>query len=312
MFPQTSMKSVRGTKSKKNNTYMSIALAGAAVIMVGILVFTTARMGFITIPGITPPKEVTPINTESVGYLTDAAAAGTDADSIVTFHTVDLDAETTILPDDVITQSDDLDGYVLKYDLYANTPLCWSMVCPRDTENLYTDATRDISVDFIEVQGDAQVGDYVDVRLSVSNTKNAFGLENGVVLAKKEIIALDGNNVTLRLNEDEQILLMAAQVESTIVNASDAEEEPTAFLYTAKYVNTAQKASTVTYTNEKAVELMKTNPNLINDSEALYEAMTDGENDDNGSGSDATETTAGAENVSEADDGAGDDTTEEA
>ena len=77
MFPQTSMKSVRGTKSKKNNTYMSIVLAGAAVIMVGILVFTTARMGFITIPGITPPKEVTPINTESVGYLTDAAAAGT-------------------------------------------------------------------------------------------------------------------------------------------------------------------------------------------------------------------------------------------
>ena len=252
---------------------MSILMAVAAVIMVIIVILTCGRAGIINIPGITPEPEA-PKNIIQVGYLDAAAAAGTPVSEAIAWHDVDLDYEGTVLPDDVITPEDPLDGYVLSLDLYAGTPVCQSMICAVDTEELYNATTRDVEFTYIDMQKGAVVGDYVDVHLSVSSTKNNMELKDEIVLAKKEIIALNGKTVTLRLNADELTLLTAAQVEATIENASKDDNKPSATIYTTKYVNFAQPAAQVTYTNDVAVALIEANPNLLNNPDALYEAIT--------------------------------------
>lgn len=290
--PEKKMKRV-GTKQKKTNR-LPVIIAGAVILAVLSVGFSCARVGIINIPGITPPAG--PENVMTIAYLNAAASSGTFVNEVISFRDVDMDDEYVMIPDDVITPEDDMSGYVLTMDLYAGTPLCRSMVCPVDTDNLHNDTTRDVQIDYIEVQEDVAVGDYVDIRMSAANERDLYGVRNTIVLAKKEVISLDGRYITLRLNEDEQIFLAAAYADVSIVNnaktvsenegivdgaATDTTKKaedydnnsPDAKLYTTKYVSYGQKAAQVNYTNDAAVALMRGNPNLINNPGALYEQM---------------------------------------
>lgn len=265
------MKSI-STKSKKGSG-LTILMVLAAIAMVSILLFTVAKKtGLLQNPG---EKAATPENTISVAYLEAAAASGTPLSECVSYRDVNLDTLGMALPDDVLTADDPIDGYVLKIDLFAGTTLSQSMVCPVDTEDKYNATTREVDITYVNLQKTLSVGDYIDIRMKVSNTANSMALQDDIVLAKKEVIALDNSTITLRLNEDEQILLTAAAVECTITNASkDKENAPQATLSTTRYVSYAQPAATVTYRNDEAVALMRSNPNLINNPAALYEALT--------------------------------------
>lgn len=270
------MKSINA--KKKNEGLPPVLLAVVAVVMVLTVVFTCAHKGIINIPGISPAQADAPVDTIQIAYTNAAVGAGTDIADIVTYQDIPMD-ENTVIPDDALMQEDmaDYEGYVTKIDLQKNTPLTKSMICPVDTDNKYNDTTREVDLSYIDLQGSIQEGDYVDIRLKTNNSAHNFAMSDDIVVAKKEVVALNGKTVTLRLNEDEQILLTAAAVDMTITNATkakDNENKPTATLYTTKYVSNAQTAADITYHNDKVVAILRSNPNLINNPTALYEQIT--------------------------------------
>lgn len=264
------MKSV-STKNKKRNKSNPVLWVVLALLVALSAGFTCAKLGVISVPGITP--EVIDTNMMKIAYVDAASAAGSDVASVVRYKDVNLDEETMTIPDDIITPADDISGYVLRIDLMANTPLTWSQICPVDTDNELNDTARRVEVTYVTLSNDLQVGEYVDIRLKKSSTAMNFDYADDIVVSKKEVIAINGSTVTLNLTEDELLLLTAAAVDMTVTNADKSENMPHATLYTTVYLSVGQNAAKVTYSNDEVVALLRSNPNLINNPTALYELM---------------------------------------
>lgn len=268
------MKNIKKTQSTYSRTDKLFGLF-LLLVIIGTL-FALARTGIIKVPGLT--ADATPQNVVQVGYIDVAAAAGTDVSSVIKFKDIMLpdnvdDEVNAIIPDDAITPSDDLTGYALSVDLSANTPLSWSLICPVDTDYQLNDTARYVEVPYITLGTGLEVGDYIDVRLKTYNGAKDYDYSDYIVVAKKEIVAIDGTNVTLKLNEDELILLTAAAVDMTISNASKDDTKKNAVLYTTEYISVTQEKAKVTYSNSTIVSMLKSNPNLINNPTALYQTM---------------------------------------
>lgn len=261
------MKSIN--PKKKSSTGIWLVLA--TILMVLILVFTCARKGVINIPGITP--EAPPAPTMELGYLDAAAASGTNAAEVIKFKTVEV-SDNIIIPDDAVTPADDLSGYVLKLDLFANTTVSWSMLCPLGTEERDNDSTRRIEVTYVQPVGSPKVGEYVDIRLKISNSANAYRYNDYVVVAKKEILGIDGTTITLELNEDELLRLTSAGVEAAIANNEKGNNKASGTLYTTVYAQNYYERATVTYANEQLETALLANPNFLNNPDGFYESMT--------------------------------------
>lgn len=255
-------------KKRKSSPALWVVLALMVLLCAG---FTCAKLSIINIPGITP--EVIDANLAKIAYLDAASAAGSDVKSVIRYKDINLDEETMIIPDDIITPADDVSGYVLRIDLMANTPLTWSQICPVDTDNELNDTARRVEVTYVTLSNDLQVGEYIDIRLKKSNTAMNFDYADDIVVAKKEVVAINGSTVTLNLTEDELLLLTAAAVDMTVTNAEKTDEKPLATLYTTVYLSVGQNAAKVTYSNDEVVALLRSNPNLINNPTALYELM---------------------------------------
>ncbi len=263
---------MKNINAKKNSGGFPIWMAVAMIAMVAIVIATLSSKGLIKLPNQQPV--LGDGTTVTVAYTKGAVSSGIDAKDAVEFKELAV-ADNLILPDDVITDATDLEGMVIKVDLYANTPLTRSLICPVDTDDKFNATTRAIDVSYVDLQHALMPGDFVDVRLKVSNTASNFSLSDEIVLAKKEVVAINGTTVTLQLNEDEQILLTAAAVDMSIVNADKrSEDKPSAALYTTTYVSKAQPAAAITYSNDEVVTLLRNNPNLINNPSAIYEKLT--------------------------------------
>lgn len=256
------------SKKRKSNPALWVVLALMVLLCAG---FTCAKLGVINVPGITP--EAPDANLTKVAYLDAASAAGSDVKSVIRYKDINLDEETMIIPDDIITPADDVSGYVLRIDLMANTPLTWSEICPVDTDNELNDTARRVEVTYVTLSNDLQVGEYIDIRLKKSNTAMNFDYADDIVVSKKEVVAINGSTITLNLTEDELLLLTAAAVDMTVTNAEKSDEKPLATLYTTVYLSVGQNAAKVTYSNDEVVALLRSNPNLINNPTALYELM---------------------------------------
>ena len=89
--------------------------------------------------------------TVTVAYTKGAVSSGIDAKDAVEFKELAV-ADNLILPDDVITDATDLEGMVIKVDLYANTPLTRSLICPVDTDDKFNATTRAIDVSYVDLQ----------------------------------------------------------------------------------------------------------------------------------------------------------------
>lgn len=283
------------TNKKKNHSMILYLVIGAALLIAGTL-FTLWNHNIGPFAKADANK-----GTLSVAYLDAAAGAGTDASSVVTYHTV---SDGTIVSDDCITKDDDITGYVLKTDVQANTMLTWSMLSVSQNTNGLDNTARYVEVSYVDLQSYLKVGDYIDIRLKTYNTtqgKKADVAANpdaeyrdDVVVAKKEVVALDGTTMTLSMSEEELLLLQAAGVDMTIVNSTKNDTETAATLYVTIYVNpTLQKAHTVTYSNDDVVQMLRKNPGLaesiINPSDA---DKTENNVQENNTKSTATEPTA--------------------
>lgn len=264
---------MKNVSSKKGSGGIPIWMVVCVVAMVAIVIATCYSKGiFQNLPGKGPA--LGDGSTVKIAYTQGAASSGTDAQAVAVFKDIPV-TDDLILPDDAITSEEELEGMVLKVDLYANTILSKSLVCPIDTDNTFNATTRAIDVSYVDLQHALMPGDYVDVRLKVSNTATNFALSDEIVLAKKEVMAINGTTMTLQLNEDEQILLTAAAVDMSIVNTDKkSEDKPSAALYTTTYVSKAQPAAAITYRNDEVVSLLRNNPNLINNPTAIYERLT--------------------------------------
>jgi hypothetical protein len=258
-----------------------VAVCIIAVLMLG---FTLARVGVINIPGISPTVEIIP-ETIEVGYIADSAPAGTEIKSVIQYKTINLptmeDEEiNAIVPDDAISPGDNLDGYVTKIDLAANTPVTYSMICPVDTDEKLNDTARYVEVSYVTLSDNLAEGDYIDIRLKKYYSQKEYDYSDDIVVTKKQIVSTDGKKIVIKLNEDELMLMTAANVDMIYTNQKnkdkDSEEKdkkPNSYMYATKFVSVAQKAATVTYTNDELVALMKSNPNLINNPTELLKHM---------------------------------------
>ena len=200
-----------------------------------------------------------------VAYTDSAQGAGTDIDLAISFWPYDVDDKYVLLPDDVITEEEYMtgafNGYVFREDVIGNSFITRSMLCPQDTDELFDNTTREITVNSIEVPANITEGDYVDIRFRVSSSELQMALTDEIVLAKKEIIAKEGTSIILRLSEKEQMLLAAAAIENTITPTLPYTDgfKKTTMLYATKYVSITQPAAEVTYSNDALLAVVRDN-----------------------------------------------------
>lgn len=140
---------------------------------------------------------------------------------------------------------------IAKIDLYKNTILTSTIVKAED--NMVTNDVRTMEYNMLTLPIDAEIGDYVDIRLTFPNGQDF------IVVAKKEIKNIQGNTVTFEMSEGEILMLNSAIVESYIMKASN--------IYIAKYVEPGmQTKAQNTYTpTTEVVKLIETDGNIISE-----------------------------------------------
>ena len=259
------MKTISTAKKKSGHTALWV-IAGVILVIGGSL-FTLWNLGIGPFSGRNAVVETT-----SVAYLDAAAGGGTEVSAIITYREIPADSSIAI-PDDCVFRGDDVSGYVLKTDMFANTMLTWSMLTTDQRTTTIDPTSRYIEVSYVDLQSYLKVGDFIDIRLKTYNTTTADGnnvaaspntsYRDDVVVSKKEVVNLDGGTMTLSLNEEELLLLQAAGVEMSIINSAQNETKTAATLYVTIYVNPAiQNTYAVTYSNDDVVNMLRNNPGL--------------------------------------------------
>lgn len=259
------MRSVTSEKEQRKkgaSKWLFIVIALALVLGAFIV---CARMGVVNVPGLTPVSD--PGNFAQVAVLNSAAAQGAPVSGLVSYRAVDMDAMAEsgdMLPDDVIMKGDPLGDKVLRVALMPNTILTESMLAEKE-ENYKMDATaRYRDIDFISLNSSLKVGDVVDVHYTEYELDSGKGnlIRNDIVVAKKEVVDLNGKIVTLELAADEQTLLQAAAVEMNAINNTTKSTGRIAELTLTTYKQpTLQKPAIVTYVNQDANRINGSDPN---------------------------------------------------
>ena len=162
----------------------------------------------------------------------------------------------TSVPTDKIISSNDggktpigFPGGKAKVDLTAGTILSRSLIMDEDEEETDPSA-RLVEYNMLRLPVILDIGDYVDVRITFANGQDL------IVVAKKEVKEIQGNTITLELNEAEILLMTSATVEGYIMPTSD--------FYLVRYAAAGeQEAADITYTPTAQVEsLINNNPNI--------------------------------------------------
>ncbi|NLT13851.1 MAG: hypothetical protein GXY05_05865 [Clostridiales bacterium] len=277
------------TTKKKKKSLMPYIITIVIIIIAG-TIFTLWRQG------IGPFKKAqTGFDTDTitVAFVATASGRGLDAETVAAFREIPVTGEYPI-PDDVILLGDDLAGYVLKNDTQANTMLTWSMLT--DMNEIVDRTARFVDISYVDQQSYMKEGDYIDIRLKKYSTGGDSRYSDDVIVAKKEVVALNGSTMTLSLSEQELLLIQAAAVEAALVNAS-RDAELAATLYTTIYVDPAnQEAYPVTYINENVLNMLKNNPELA---EIYIKGNSEGTSQGTSTGTSHTVTDSTSQGVSE-------------
>ena len=147
-------------------------------------------------------------------------------------------------------------GYKSKLDLSAGTILSYDLVY--EGEELTND-TRYVEYNMLVLPTTIDVGDYIDIRLTLSNGQDL------IVISKKEVKSMIGDTIGLELSEGEILIMESAIVEAYVMTASK--------LYAIQYIEPGmQEAATNTYTPTEAVQgLMQRNPNLTTEAKTEFQ-----------------------------------------
>lgn len=135
------------------------------------------------------------------------------------------------------------------------------MVVHADLDESVDNTSRLIAVNYVTIDTDVQEGDYLDIRLKKYGNEDGLVYEDSVVLSKKKVYAISGQEITLNLSEKEQLALGVAAVDATQYTAEG--DGKTATLYSTRYVNASQEKAVATYENARLSALINSNPNLI-------------------------------------------------
>lgn len=152
-------------------------------------------------------------------------------------------------------------GYKSKIDLDQGTILSEDMLY-EGTELQASERIQEYNMLQLPVQLD--VGEYVDIRLQMSNGQDY------IVVSHKEVKDLYGDTIWLQLAEEEILLMSNAMVESYIAPASN--------IYVTKYVEPGmQTAAQITYVpSQEVAYLIQQNPNIVKEArDSLIKRYTD-------------------------------------
>lgn len=153
-------------------------------------------------------------------------------------------------------------GYKSKIDLDEGTILTDSMLY-EGNELQASERIQEYNMLQLPVQLD--IGEYVDIRLQMSNGQDY------IVVSHKEVLDIDAQTIWLQLSEEEILLMSNVIVESYISPASN--------LYVTKYVEPGmQTAATITYIpSNEVINLINQDANIVATArEALVAKYTNG------------------------------------
>lgn len=147
-----------------------------------------------------------------------------------------------------VDKSFEFSGYKSKLDLDEGTIICENMLY--EGEELQA-SERIQEYNMLQLPIQLEIGEYVDVRLQMSNGQDY------IIVSHKEVIDITDSTIWLQLSEDEILLMSNAIVESYLSPATN--------LYVNKYVEPGnQDAAQVTYIPSEAVMiLIQKDPNVM-------------------------------------------------
>lgn len=151
-------------------------------------------------------------------------------------------------------------GYKAKIKLAAGTIITSSMMYQGDE---LTSDVRYVEYNMLTLGTTVREGNFVDIRVTFPNGQDL------IVVAKKEIKAINGATVGFEMSEDEIALMRSAIVEAYIMKASN--------IYVAKYIAAGEQSEAIkTYVPTSAVQdLIRNNPNIESEARSALESRFD-------------------------------------
>ncbi len=146
---------------------------------------------------------------------------------------------------------------IAKVNMKANTVLTRELVAQSDEVN--TDDVRNQEFNMITLPTTLESGDFVDIRMRMPN-----GVDY-IVVSKKEVTIPDvagipsSDTINIKMSEDEILTMSNAIVEAYIMTGAE--------LYASRYTDPGnQQKATPTYPiSRETMELINTNPNVVNE-----------------------------------------------
>ena len=158
----------------------------------------------------------------------------------------ECEADISSVPENVITDPDELSSMMYKIDLSAGTYLTSDMVMPE----LLTDDMRELDVVLDEIPIGLQEGDYVDVRVS-------FPLgQDYIAMTHKKVLTISRNVLKLVVGEDDFYTYESLKTDRTYYKSTK--------MYAVKYVEAGLQASAQSY-YPVSLDILKTrilDPNI--------------------------------------------------
>lgn len=202
---------------------------------------------------IQPKTEVEKKKEESLKKVCVLNTSVKSGDEITIDMVETVEASSKVYPSDAISMADltigEEEKIIAKVNLESGTILSAGLLAK--DKNELSNTLRYTEYNMITMPVELYVGDYVDIRLRLSNAQDL------VVVSKKQIVSLYGTTVGFNLTEEEILILNSAIVESYAMPSSE--------LYMAKYIEPGRQ-ETLSYTyspSETTVNLIQSNPNIV-------------------------------------------------
>lgn len=171
----------------------------------------------------------------------------------------------SVFPEDALTALPTTDGSVVfGLDILPNTIITESMLWDTTKDEDLDKTARTLTINYVTTTTKLAKGDYIDIRIKKTVTKDNMTYSDEVVLAKKLILAVSGNQITMNLDEREQMVMSIASVDKTFTNSnSQIMNNQKVDIYCTKYATPNLPAATENYDNEIIRQQLATNPMLV-------------------------------------------------
>lgn len=212
---------------KKRILYIVIGVL--VIALIGTIVITNSKAK-------KQKKEIAALNQQVEDFQQNMTDVYSVSKNVKAGNAIDFDALTTVtvpsdsIPENAITDEEDLTDKLYKIDLKAGTYLTTDMVM----QDKLTDNMRELDIVMDEIPLGLEEGDYVDVRIS-------FPLgQDYIAMSHKRVLGITGNTVKLVVIEHDFYRYESMK--------TDLASYPSTKIYAAKYVEAGiQKKSKVYY-----------------------------------------------------------------